>query len=105
MLADLRGGQVSPGGELIQLTGWIRNAIDPDGPTTPALAVIVLGWLEAAEQVLATGGSSQESQVLLSVADRHGQPPSPRRPDTNLIGGSTGRSTAGCSAVWPSHPA
>jgi hypothetical protein len=31
MLADLRGGQVSPGGELIRLTGWIRNAIDPDG--------------------------------------------------------------------------
>ena len=30
---------------------------------------------EAAQQVLATGSSSQELQVLLSVADRHGQPP------------------------------
>jgi hypothetical protein len=101
LLAHLRGGQVSPRGELIRLTGWIpadlvarllrlldggpelvgaqaawiRNAIDPDDPTTPALAVIVLGWLEAAEQVLASGSSAQELQVLLSVADRQGQPP------------------------------
>jgi hypothetical protein len=37
--------------------------------------VIVLGWLEAAAQVLAAGSSSQELQVLLSVADRQGQPP------------------------------
>jgi hypothetical protein len=101
LLAHLRGGQVSPRGELIRLTGWIpadlvarllrlldggpelvgaqaawiRNAIDPDDPTTPALAVIVLGWLEAAEQVLASGSSAEELQVLLSVADSQGQPP------------------------------
>jgi hypothetical protein len=36
--------------------------------------VIVLGWLEAAKQVLAAGGTAQELQVLLTVADRHGQP-------------------------------
>ena len=50
-------------------------AIDPNDPATPTLALIVLGWLEAAEQVLAAGSSSQELQVLLSVADRHGQSP------------------------------
>jgi hypothetical protein len=102
LLSDLRGGQAIPRGELIRLTGWIpadlvarllrlldggpelvgaqaawiRNAIDPHDPTTPALAVIVLAWLEAAEQVLAADSSSQELQVLLSVADRHGQPSS-----------------------------
>jgi len=53
----------------------IRTAIDPNDPATPALAVIMLGWLEAANQVLAAGTSSQELQVLLSVADhRDGQP-------------------------------
>jgi hypothetical protein len=106
MLSDLRGGQVIPQGQPIRLTGWIpadlaarllrlldggaelvgaqaawiRNAINPNDPTTPALAVIVLGWLEAAGQVLATGSSSQELQVLLSAADRQDQP---RQPDTN----------------------
>jgi len=35
----------------------------------------VLGWLEAAAQVLAAGSSSQGLQVLSSVADRHSQPP------------------------------
>jgi hypothetical protein len=34
-----------------------------------------VGWLEAAAQVLAAGSGSQELVVLLSVADRHGQPP------------------------------
>ena len=53
----------------------IGTAIDPNDPTAPALAVVVLGWLEAAAQVLAAGSSSQELQVLLSLADRHGQPP------------------------------
>jgi hypothetical protein len=101
LLSDLRGGQVIPRGQLIRLTGFIpadlaarllrlldggaelvgaqaariRNAIDPNDPATPALAVIVLGWLEAAGQVLAAGSSSQELQVLLSVADQQGQPP------------------------------
>jgi hypothetical protein len=32
--------------------------------------VVVLGWLEAAAQVLAAGSSPQELQVLLSVADQ-----------------------------------
>jgi hypothetical protein len=101
LLSDLRGGQVIPRGQLIRLTGFIpadlaarllrlldggpeligaqaariRNAIDPNDPATPTLAVIVLGWLEAAEHVLAAGSTSQELQVLLSVADRNGQPP------------------------------
>jgi len=101
LLSDLRGGQAIRRGELIRLTGWIpadlvarllrlldggpelvgaqaawiRNAIDPDDPATPVLAVIVLGWLEVAGQLLAAGSSAEELQVLLSVADRHGQPP------------------------------
>jgi hypothetical protein len=101
LLSELRGGQGIARGQLIRLTGLIpadlaarllrlldggtdlvgaqaariRNLIDPDDPATPVLAVIVLGWLEAADQLLAAGGSSQELQVLLSVADRHGQPP------------------------------
>jgi hypothetical protein len=98
LLSDLRGGQAIPRGELIRLTGWIpadlvarlldggaelvgaqaawiRDAIDPNDPGTPALAVVVLGWLEAAGQVLAAGSSAEELQVLLTVADRHGQPP------------------------------
>jgi hypothetical protein len=101
MLSELRGGQLLARGQLIRLTGFlpadlaarllrlleggpelvgtqaarIRTAIDPNDPATPALAVLVLGWLEAAEQVLVAGSSSQELQVLLSVADRHGQSP------------------------------
>jgi hypothetical protein len=101
LLSELRGGQVIARGQLIRLTGFlpadlvarllrlldggaelvraqaarIGNAIDPNDPATPALAVLVLGWLEAAAQVLAAGSSPQELQVLLSVADRHGQPP------------------------------
>ena len=101
LLSELRGGQVIPRGQLIRLTGFIPadlaarllrlldggadlvrgqaarigNGIDPNDLTTPALAVIVLGWLEAAAQVLAAGSSSHELQVLLSVADRQGQPP------------------------------
>ena len=100
-MSDLRAGQGIPRGQLIRLTGFIpadlaarllrlldggpelvgaqaariRNLIDPNDPATPALAVLVLGWLQAANQVLAAGGSSQELQVLLSVADhRQGQP-------------------------------
>jgi len=41
---------------------------DPRDPATPALAVIVLGWLEAAEQALTGGGSAPELRVLLGVA-------------------------------------
>jgi hypothetical protein len=101
LVSELPGSQFIPRSQLIRLTGFIpadlaarllrlldggpelvgtqaariRNAIDPNDPATPALAVLVLGWLEAAEQVLAAGSSSQELQELLSVADRHGQLP------------------------------
>jgi hypothetical protein len=101
LVSELPGGQFIPRNQLIRLTGVlpadlaarllrlldggpelvgaqaarIRTAIDPNEPATPALAVVVLGWLEAAQHVLATGSSPQELQVLLSVADRHGQPP------------------------------
>ena len=87
-----------PRGQLIRLTGWLptdlagrllallergpalvgaeaarlREVIDLNDPTTPALAVVTLGWLEAAEQVLTAGSSAQDLQVLLSVAGRHG---------------------------------
>jgi hypothetical protein len=100
LVSDLPGGQFIPRSQLIRLTGFlpadlaarllrlleggaelvgaqaarIRTAIDPNGPATPVLAVVVVGWLEAAAQVLAAGSSSQELVVLLSVADRHGQP-------------------------------
>jgi hypothetical protein len=100
LASELRGGQVIARGQLIRLTGFIPadlaarllrlldggpeligaqaarigTAIDPNDPATPALAVIVLGWLEAAAQVLAAGSSPQELQVLLSVADQQGQP-------------------------------
>jgi hypothetical protein len=97
-LSELRRGQVVPRGQLIRLTGWLptdlavqllallergpalvgaeaarlREVIDLNDPTTPALAVVTLGWLEAAEQVLTAGSTAQDLQVLLSVADRHG---------------------------------
>ena len=97
-LSELRRGQVVPRGQLIRLTGWLptdlavrllallqrgpalvgaeaarlREVLDLNDPTTPALAVVVLGWLEAAEQVLTAGSSAQDLQVLLSVAGRHG---------------------------------
>jgi hypothetical protein len=96
LVSELPGSQFIPRSQLIRLTGFIpadlaarllrlldggpelvgtqaariRNLIDPNNPATPALAVLVLGWLEAAQQVLAAGSSSQELQVLLSVADR-----------------------------------
>jgi hypothetical protein len=98
LVSDLPGSQLTPRSQLIRLTGFlpadlaarlldggpelvgtqaarIRTAIDPNGPATPVLAVLVLGWLEAAAQVLAAGTSPQELVVLLSVADRHGQSP------------------------------
>ena len=69
-LSELRRGQVVPRGQLIRLTGWIpadlaarllglldggaelvgaqatwlRNAINPNDPTTPALAVVARWW-------------------------------------------------------------
>jgi hypothetical protein len=100
LVSDLPGSQFIPRSQLIRLTGFIPadlaarllrlldggpelvgaqadrigTAIDPNDPVTPVLAVVVLGWLEAAAQVLAAGSSSQELQVLLSVADQQGQP-------------------------------
>jgi len=97
-LSELRRGQVVPRGQLIRLTGWLptdlavrllallergpalvgaeaarlREVIDLNDPTTPALAVVALGWLEAAEQVLTAGSTAQDLQVLLSVAGRQG---------------------------------
>jgi hypothetical protein len=91
-------GQVVPRGQLIRLTGWLptdlavrllallergpalvgaeaarlRDVIDLNDPTTPVLAVVTLGWLEAAEQVLTAGSTAQDLQVLLSVAGRQG---------------------------------
>jgi hypothetical protein len=99
LLGELRRGQVAPRGQLIRLTRRlpaqlvaqllatleggpallraeavrVLDAITPAQPATPVLAVVVLGWLEAAEQVLAAGGSAQELQVLLGVADRGGK--------------------------------
>ena len=97
-LSELRRGQVVPRGQLIRLTGWLptdlavqllallergpalvgaeaarlREVIDLNDPTTPALAVVTLGWLEAAEQVLTAGSTAQDLQVLLTVAGRQG---------------------------------
>jgi hypothetical protein len=98
-LSELRRGQVVPRGQLIRLTSWLptglavrllallergpalvgaeaarlRDAIDLNDPTTPVLAVVTLGWLEAAEQVLTAGSTAHDLQVLLSVAGRQGQ--------------------------------
>ena len=95
-LSELRRGQVVPRGQLIRLTGWLptglavrllalleggpalvgaeaarlREVIDLNDPTTPVLAVVTLGWLEAAEQVLTAGSTAQDLQVLVSLAGR-----------------------------------
>jgi hypothetical protein len=95
-LSELRRGQVVPRGQLIRLTGWLptdlavrllalleggpalvgaeaarlREVIDLNDPTTPVLAVVTLGWLEAAEQVLTAGSTAQDLQVLASLAGR-----------------------------------
>ena len=94
LLAELRRGEVTPRGQLIRLTRRlpvelasqllsvldggpallraeafrVLELADPRDPATPALAVIVLGWLEAAEQALTAGGSVPELQVLLGVS-------------------------------------
>jgi hypothetical protein len=99
LLAELRRGEVTARGQLIRLTRRlpvelasrllavleggpalvraeavrVLDAVDPQDPATPALAVLVLGWLEAAEQVLAAGGGTQELQVLLNLADRESE--------------------------------
>jgi hypothetical protein len=98
LLGELRHGEVTPRGQLIRLTrrlpAWLAaqllatleggpalvraeamrvlDAITPAQPATPVLAVVLLGWLEAAEQVLAAGGSPQELQLLLGAANRRG---------------------------------
>jgi hypothetical protein len=51
----------------------VLDAITPQDPATPALAVVVLGWLEAAEQALVAGERPRELRFLLGVADRGGQ--------------------------------
>ena len=94
LLAELRGGDVTPRGQLIRLTARlpvelasqllsvldggpalvraeavrVLEAAGPKDPATPALAVLVLGWLEAAEQVLAAGASAHELRALLGLA-------------------------------------
>src|SRR5829696_701005 len=98
LLAELRRGEVTPPGQLLRLTRRlpaelagqllsvldggpalvraeavrVLEAADPQNPATPALAVVVLGWLEAAEQALAAGASAQELRVLLGVAGQEG---------------------------------
>jgi hypothetical protein len=98
LLAELRRGEVTPPGQLLRLTRRlpvelagqllsvldggpalvraeavrVLEAADPQDPATPALAMVVLGWLEAAEQALAAGASAQELQVLLGVAGQEG---------------------------------
>jgi hypothetical protein len=66
LLALLERGPALVGAEAARL----REVLDLNDPTTPALAVVVLGWLEAAEQVLTAGSTAQDLQVLLSVAGR-----------------------------------
>ena len=98
LLTELRRGEVTPRGQLLRLTRRlpvelaaqllsvldggpalvraeavrVLEAAAPQDPATPALAVVVLGWLEAAEQALAAGASAQELQVLLGVAGQEG---------------------------------
>jgi hypothetical protein len=95
-LSDLRQGEVIPHSQLIRFTSWLpaglaaqllvllergpalvgaeaarlRDAVDLNDQTTPVLAVITLGWLEAAEQVLTAGSTAHDLQVLLAVAGR-----------------------------------
>jgi hypothetical protein len=98
LLAELRRSEVTPRGQLIRLTRRLPvelasqllsvldggpallraeavralEVADPRDPATPALAMVVLGWLAAAEQALAAGGSVPELRVLLGVADQEG---------------------------------
>ena len=102
LVAELRRGEVTPRGQLIRLTRRlpvelasqllsvldggpallraeairVLEVADPRNPATPALAVIVLGWLEAAEVYgsLTAGDSAPELRVLLGVADQEGSP-------------------------------
>jgi hypothetical protein len=70
VLSVVDGGPALVRAEAVRLL----KAAAPQDPATPALAVVVLGWLEAAEQVLAAGGSAHELQVLLGVACQEGTP-------------------------------
>ena len=98
LVAELRRGEVTPRGQLIRLTRRlpvelaaqllsvldggpallraeavrVLEVADPRDPATPVLAMVVLGWLEAAEQALAAGGSVSELRILLGVADQKG---------------------------------
>lgn len=51
LLSLLDGGPALGRAEAVR----VLEAAGPKDPATPALAVLVLGWLEAAEQVLAAG--------------------------------------------------
>jgi hypothetical protein len=99
LVSELPGSQFIPRSQLIRLTGVlpadlaarllrlldggpelvgaqaarIGTAIDPNDPATPALAVIVLGWLEAAQQVLA----AREQLSGAAGAVERGRPPRP----------------------------
>ena len=68
LLSVLDGGPALVRAEAVR----VLEAADPQNPATPALAVVVVGWLEAAEQALAAGASAQELQVLLGVAGQEG---------------------------------
>jgi hypothetical protein len=83
LVSDLPSSQLTPRSQLIRLTGFlpadlaarllrlldggaelvgtqaarIRTAIDPNGPATPVLAVVVVGWLKAAAQVWLPGAA------------------------------------------------
>ena len=70
LLSVLDGGPAFVRAEAVR----VLEAANPQDPATPALAVIVLGWLEAAEQALAAGASAHELQVLLDVAGQEGNP-------------------------------
>jgi hypothetical protein len=52
----------------------------------PVLAVVTLGWLEAAEQVLTTGSTAEDLQALTEHCRLPGQPPGPNptAPDLTL---------------------
>jgi hypothetical protein len=68
LLSVLDGGPALVRAEAVR----VLEAADPQDPATPALAVVVLGWLEAAEQVLDAGAGAHELQVLLGVAGQEG---------------------------------
>ena len=70
LLSVLDGGPALVRAEAVR----VLEGADPQNPATPALAVVVVGWLEAAEQALAAGASAQELQVLLGAAGQESTP-------------------------------